>query len=86
MPRFIGARCGVNSTWAPPDLLLDLGRVPVVEQAVGREVLVDACRTAPQCFRPRPAPDTPDAASTMMPVGSIAPGRDERRQRQRWPP
>ena len=40
MPRLIGARCGVNSTWAPV-VLLDLGRVAVVEQAVGGEVLVD---------------------------------------------
>ena len=40
MPRFIGARCGVNSTWAPTSCSIS-GRVAVVEQAVGGEVLVD---------------------------------------------
>ena len=40
MPRFIGTRCGVNSTDAP-EVHLHLGGVPVIEQAVRRHVLVD---------------------------------------------
>ena len=73
MPRFIGARCGVKRIWhAPADDLLDLGRVPVVEQPVGGEVLVDACRTASVLQRPAGAGD-PGDASTITPVRSTSP-------------
>ena len=40
MPRFIGTRCGVNSTEAP-SVHLHLRGVAVVEQPVGGDVLVD---------------------------------------------
>ena len=34
-------------------------------------------------FRPRPAPETPETASTTMPVGLDQAGREQRRQRER---
>ena len=69
----MGARWGVNST-GRPEALLHLGGVPVVEQAVGGEVLVD--RGEVEVLRAaRPAPDTPLAASTTIGGGRRSPRR-----------
>ena len=61
---------------------LHLRGVAVREQAVGRDVLVDLGEEAGG-LQPRPAPDTPDAASTMIPVGSTSPAGEQRRQSER---
>jgi hypothetical protein len=60
--------------WGEEDLgtedLLDLGRVAVVKEP--------SSSTVPKCkdsFGPRPAPETPEVASTTMPLGSIMPAR-----------
>ena len=52
MPRFIGARCGREQHAGAPSDLLDLGRVPVVEQPVGGEVLVDGAERGGRLRRP----------------------------------
>ena len=74
MPRTIGARCGVKSTSAPR-LCSISGGVAVVEQAVGGEVLVDRAEVEGVLRGAGPAPETPEAASTMSPVAPISPAR-----------
>ena len=51
---------------------LHLAGVTVREQAVGHDVLVDLGEQAGG-LQPAPAPETPDAASTTMPVFSTTP-------------
>ena len=58
-------------TWR--ERVLDLGRVAVGQQPVGGDVLVRLARRGCGAERPRPAPETPEAASTTMPVGSTKP-------------
>ena len=52
---------------------LHLRGVAVREQAVGVDVLARPRRTGWWPSGPRPAPETPDTASTTMPVGSTSP-------------
>ena len=84
MPRFIGARCGVNSTWAA-EVLLDLGRVAVVEQAVGVEVLVDGAERVVGLGGPAGAGDAAggvdDEPGALDEPGVEQRGEGERRRR-----
>ena len=55
-----------------PQHHLHFGSVPMVEQSVGTEVLIDGAERGVG-LGGRPAPLTPVAASTMRPVASITP-------------
>ena len=79
MPRFIGARCGVNSTVARRVFsLLDLRGVAVVEQPVGGEVLVGAAERELALAGARHAAGGVDDDA----VGLDQPGPHQRGQRQ----
>ena len=81
MPRFIGARWGVKMTWAA-DGLLDLRGVPVVEQPVGGEVLVDRVEVGVRLGSPararHPAGGVDDDALRLDQAGPDQRGQGQR--------
>ena len=62
---------GARRRWLEREL--HLRGVAVREQAVRADALVDLGEVAACASAPRPAPETPDIASTTIPVGSTSP-------------
>ena len=88
MPRSIGIRCGVKTTDTGPPATSDStcsisGVCRWLPTAYADTLSLHSGKWAVS-FGVRPAPDTPDLLSMMMPVGSTRPRATSPSCRERW--